>query len=160
MIGSETVRKYWHHYYSNQQAVIFMVNGCRSQEDTLLDKEVFLSAINHPSLSDLPVLLLVTHQDVQGCRSPDSVSNYVLRLSNDIITRVSSLLCVQFYHHVLDYRRLVFGWRISAAYPSWWGSLLSICRTEGHVRVILWWNYKHYITLSDKDGANRQMMQH
>lgn len=74
-IGSESVRKYWPHYYNNQQAVIFMVDGSKSHDDMQVDREVFLDAINHPSLSDIPVLLLVTHQDKEGCMSPQDVGD-------------------------------------------------------------------------------------
>ena len=69
LTGSEKIRKYWKHYYSGAEGVIFMVDGTSNVVQLETARAAMQEALSDPQLSGLPILLLVTHQDKENCRS-------------------------------------------------------------------------------------------
>ncbi|XP_067936640.1 ADP-ribosylation factor-like protein 15 [Watersipora subatra] len=63
--GSEKIRKYWSHYYKGAQGVIFVVDGAGEASELETARAALVEAMDDPQLSGLPILLLVTHQDVE-----------------------------------------------------------------------------------------------
>lgn len=72
--GSEKIRKYWRHYYGGAQGVIFMVDGTTNEQELETARVAMFDALKDPQLCDLPILLLVTHQDMENARSASEVA--------------------------------------------------------------------------------------
>lgn len=75
--GSESIRRYWHNYYQNAEGLIFVFDGSASDEDTDTAKAELQGALTHPSLKDVPVLVLVSKVDSV---SPDELSKFSEKL--------------------------------------------------------------------------------
>lgn len=53
---------------------IFVVDSSSSDDDVKLAAAELQAALSHPSLKNLPLLVLANKQDVAGARSSDEVS--------------------------------------------------------------------------------------
>ncbi|XP_031560756.1 ADP-ribosylation factor-like protein 15 [Actinia tenebrosa] len=71
--GGDGVRKYWQHYYDGSQGVIFVVDSTSSEEDLELAAAELQSALSHPALRDLPLLVLANKQDEKEARSVEKL---------------------------------------------------------------------------------------
>ena len=93
LTGSEKIRKYWKHYYSGAEGVIFMVDGTSNVVQLETARAAMQEALSDPQLSGLPILLLVTHQDKENCRSFIEVwlQLCVIQLIIDLIIIIKSM---------------------------------------------------------------------
>lgn len=84
--GGDKVRPYWDRYYQVFQGIIFVIAGHDSDEKLQVAREELLKAIKHHQLKSLPLLILVSHQDVEGARSAEEIST-LLQLSSELENR-------------------------------------------------------------------------
>ncbi|GFS08075.1 ADP-ribosylation factor-like 15a [Elysia marginata] len=84
--GGDKVRPYWDRYYQVFQGIIFVIAGNDSDEKLQVARQELLTAIQHHQLKGLPLLILVSHQDMEGARSADEMSTF-LQLSSQLENR-------------------------------------------------------------------------
>lgn len=72
--GGDNVRKYWPRYFEGAEGVIFVVDSSSNDDDVKLAAAELQEALSHPSLKNLPLLVLANKQDVAGARSSDELS--------------------------------------------------------------------------------------
>ena len=78
LAGGEKQRPYWQHYYSDAEAVVFVVDSASSDEEMVKAKEALHEALVHPDLEGLPCLILGNFQDKPGARTESQVVPLVL----------------------------------------------------------------------------------
>ncbi|XP_065836394.1 ADP-ribosylation factor-like protein 15 isoform X2 [Oscarella lobularis] len=81
--GNDTVRRYWSHYYSNKQALLFVVDASGSLDEIKAAALEFHSALSHPDLCTLPVLLVLNKRDLQA--ESDELSIFVLMTTRVVL---------------------------------------------------------------------------
>lgn len=57
--------------------MIFMVDGTTNEQELETARVAMFDALKDPQLCDLPILLLVTHQDMENARSASEVKSAV-----------------------------------------------------------------------------------
>ena len=72
--GSDECRKIWNLYYKKAHAIIFVVDGTNHIEIARTGF-TFQCLMDEPSLSKIPVLILVNKQDIVGAMTAVQVSN-------------------------------------------------------------------------------------
>lgn len=61
--GQDKIRRLWHNYYANSDAVIFVVDSNDQQRLTMVKSELY-KLMNHPFLKDVPFLIFANKQDL------------------------------------------------------------------------------------------------
>ncbi|XP_032226193.1 ADP-ribosylation factor-like protein 15 isoform X2 [Nematostella vectensis] len=72
--GGDNVRKYWQHYFEGAQGVIFVVDSTSSEEDLELAASELQTALCHPALDGLPLLVLANQEDKDGARDTEEIT--------------------------------------------------------------------------------------
>lgn len=75
--GGDSVRKYWSHYFEGAEGVIFVVDSSSNDGDMDLAAAELQEALSHPSLRNLPLLVLANKEDVPGAHSTDEISKMI-----------------------------------------------------------------------------------
>ena len=74
--GQDSIRKLWHHYYQNTDAVVFVVDS----HDKARFPEVkvqLMKLFNHPALQEVPFLIFANKQDLQGAARTETLIKHL-----------------------------------------------------------------------------------
>jgi ADP-ribosylation factor protein 1 len=74
--GQTTIRKMWHHYFENCNAIVFVIDSSDRARIYEAKDEVWM-LLNHPSLREIPFLFFANKQDLPNAYT---VSNVVEQL--------------------------------------------------------------------------------
>uniref|UniRef100_UPI00398E41B1 ADP-ribosylation factor-like protein 15 isoform X2 n=1 Tax=Pristiophorus japonicus TaxID=55135 RepID=UPI00398E41B1 len=74
--GADNIRKYWSRYYQGSQGVVFVLDSASSEDDLETARNELHSALQHPQLCTLPILILANHQDKPAARSLQEIKKY------------------------------------------------------------------------------------
>ncbi|XP_065059952.1 ADP-ribosylation factor-like protein 15 isoform X2 [Rhopilema esculentum] len=61
--GSESIRRYWHHYFSGVEGLIFVVDGSTNDDEVALARSELEKVLSHRDMTDVPLLVLVSKID-------------------------------------------------------------------------------------------------
>lgn len=77
--GQDKIRKLWHHYFANTDAIVFVVDA--SDRERFVEAKVELDKLfNHPSLTEVPFLIFANKQDLPGaCRTDKFIQELGLK---------------------------------------------------------------------------------
>jgi len=61
--GSESIRRYWHHYFSGSEGLIFVVDGSSSDAELECARSELQTVLLHQDMDQVPLLVLINKVD-------------------------------------------------------------------------------------------------
>jgi len=72
--GQDKFRKMWHHYYSNSDAIVFIVDAADKQRFPTAQTELH-KLLTNPTLQSIPFLIFANKQDIAGAATTSELTN-------------------------------------------------------------------------------------
>ncbi|GBM55401.1 ADP-ribosylation factor-like protein 15 [Araneus ventricosus] len=74
--GSEVVRPFWSKYFEGQHGLLYVIDAAADEEVLKEAVKILQEVISSSLLKGIPCVILATHQDVEGCRSSQEISQF------------------------------------------------------------------------------------
>eukprot|EP00906_Rhabdomonas_costata_P022987 RCo033101 len=74
--GQTSIRPYWRCYYSNTDAIIFVVDSADKDRISIAKQELY-AMLEEEELKDTVIMVFANKQDVKGCMTVEEVSEYL-----------------------------------------------------------------------------------
>ncbi|GFU30791.1 ADP-ribosylation factor-like protein 15 [Nephila pilipes] len=74
--GSEFVRPFWSKYFQGQHGLLYVIDAAADDEVLKEAVRILQEVISSSLLKGIPCVILATHQDIKGSRSPQEIAQF------------------------------------------------------------------------------------
>ena len=74
MSGQDKIRKFWHNYFENADAVVFVVDSAGDESGIESAKNALNEVLKHESLKNVPLIIFANKSDLPRARSAAEIA--------------------------------------------------------------------------------------